>query len=82
MATKKSYAESVDIYQKKINRWNEVRRILGPELCHTISTACALAAKQYREDMVASHMPETDRVSDQFHKQAKECEEIVEFLEL
>ena len=81
MATK-TPEQYVEDYQKKMNRWNKVREILGPAMCHTISTACALAAKQYREDMVASHMPETDRVSDQFHRQAKECEEIVEFLEL
>lgn len=82
MAKSKTYEQEVVEVQAAMNRWNKVREILGPELCHTISTACALAAKQYREDMVASHMPETDRVSDQFHRQAKECEEIVEHLEL
>ena len=51
-------------------------------MCHTIAEACRLAAQQYREDMVATHMAQTDRVSTQFHEQAKRCEEIVEMLEL
>ena len=75
-------ADAKETVQAKLNRWTEVRRILGPEACHTISEACRHMAEQYRKDMIATHMDETDRVSTQFHKQAKACEEVVHYLEL
>lgn len=69
-------------YEAQQFRWNEIRRLLGPEACHTISHACRIAAEQFRKDMEVAHMPQTDRVAEQFHRQAKECEDIVERLEL
>lgn len=82
MATKKTHEQYVEEFQKKMNRWLKVREILGPEMCHTISEACRHMAEQYRKDMVATHLPQSDRVSEHFHEQAKKCEDIVEHLEL
>jgi hypothetical protein len=67
--------------EAEYQRWLAVKTNLKPEERNAIIGACRHMAEQYRKDMVATHMPESDRVSDQFHKQAKLCEMIVDILE-
>jgi hypothetical protein len=66
--------------QHEWNKWFQVKEIIGPENYHSISQACTLAAKQFREDAKAcAGIP---RLVEQFESQAERCEAIAHYLEL
>lgn len=72
----------MDAHYAKDKRWRDINTLMGPEDRHTIACALKLAAEQYRKDMLATHMPHSDRVSEAFHQQAIDCENIAERIEL